>query len=411
MSILGYCYILIIVVCFVKYAHRGTLFIFSPLMVYASLIFSDLLPLYLPQDKTIPQIMYVNTHIAMVINLFFLFYYRRHYVKKISIRITNYQYYSRENIRYVLIFLFIILYIISGVISGTLTGFLRGEDMEDMRRTGEIGVGFLRDIPAVGCEYLLLLIFIKYGWRKSILAGCVLFLIGMTFLISSGGNRGILLTFATIFLCFMAICKRGLKFYEYLAWQIGFNVIGAILNALRQAEVITYYIANFSWADVVCGYQNIVFNNSITLIDVTKRYGFFYGQEILTNLTYFIPRFIWPDKPISFGYKMKELANYSFAGGGIMPSTIEYSYINWGVFWLVDYILWIIFLNYLYAKLITLKSYKYKLFIILLLISVSYWAHVAKEIEVLFLFWIFLKIIYMMFSPQTIVNKKWIRKK
>ena len=404
MSILGYLYICIISVYVIKYAHKGTLFIFSPLLVYADLIFSDLLPLYLPQEKTIPPIMYVNTHIAMIVNLIFLFYYRKLYLKKINVSISYFQYYKREKIRYILLVLFILIYIISGIVSGTLTGLLRGEDMEDMRRTGEIGVGFLRDIPAVGCEFLLLLIFIKYKWKKFILAGVVLLSVGLTFLVCSGGNRGILLSFATIFLCYMAICYRGLKFYEYLAWKLGFNIIGAILNAIRQAETFTYYLLNFTWADAVCGYQNIVFNNSITLINVTKKYGFFYGQETLTNFTYFIPRFIWPEKPVSFGYKMKELAGYSFPGGGIMPSTIEYSYINWGNLWVVDYILWLIFLNYLYAKLIKIKDYKIKLFIILLLISVSYWAHVAKELEVLLLLWIFLKFIYLIISPQNVLK-------
>ena len=45
--------------------------------------------------------------------------------------------------------------------------------------------------------------------------------------------------------------------------------------------------------------------------------NFFWGEEYYTGLVKFIPRFLWPDKPLSFDYKLKELANYDFEGGGI----------------------------------------------------------------------------------------------
>lgn len=36
--------------------------------------------------------------------------------------------------------------------------------------------------------------------------------------------------------------------------------------------------------------------------------NFFWGEEYYTGLVKFIPRFLWPDKPLSFDYKLKELA-------------------------------------------------------------------------------------------------------
>ena len=55
--------------------------------------------------------------------------------------------------------------------------------------------------------------------------------------------------------------------------------------------------------------------------------NFFWGEEYYTGLVKFIPRFLWPDKPLSFDYKLKELANYDFEGGGIYTTLCNDLYI------------------------------------------------------------------------------------
>lgn len=405
MNLLGYIYIGTLIYMIIYCSKMKTLTLFSPLAYFVSFLFSDLFPLYLPQDKQIPQVMYFNTNVAMVINMCFLFGYRKLYKIKPVLHISNFEYEYYVSTWKKLICCFVALYILSGIITGTLQGFLSGANMEDMRRTSEVGIGFLRDIPLIGSMALILIILIYKGWdyKKYALTYCVLS--GLTFMASTGGNRGVLLLWMSVFVTYMAFTYRGLKWYEYVLWTACINIGGAIMGAIRRGEYFLLYLSNMTVADIFCGYQNIVFNNSISLIYVAEHNGFFHGQEMLSNAAYFIPRFLWKDKPVSFGYTMKDLAGYKFDGGGIMPTGMEYSYVNWGDLWFIDYIIFLLILHIAYKKILISKSYLFQVLSILLVFNINYLAHVVKYVELLVLFYLFIHFVYS-FKKQKILNEK-----
>lgn len=96
--------------------------------------------------------------------------------------------------------------------------------------------------------------------------------------------------------------------------------------------------------------------------------NFFWGEEYYTGLVKFIPRFLWPDKPLSFDYKLKELANYDFEGGGIYTTLCNDLYINFGYYYFIFYILWLLFIHYLYGMVMDDKRFYYSRIIALFII-------------------------------------------
>lgn len=375
-----------------------TITLFCPLAYFVTFIFSDLLPLYLPQEKDIPSVMYTNTNIAIIINLFFLFHYKHLYAIRPTQELNKYEYDYRSPLWIKIVFIFASLYVFSGIMTGTLQGFLSGADMEDERRTAEIGVGFLRDIPLIGSQIILLIIFVYKGWEIKIQVFFICLFFGIVCVATTGGNRAPLLSWMSVFVTYMAFTYRGFKWYEYILWNALFNIGGTFLGAIRRGEEVILYLSQMTWADVFCGYQNIIFNNSISLINVVHKSGFFYGEEMVSNAVYFIPRFLWAEKPVSFGYKMKDLAGYKFDGGGIMPTGMEYCYVNWGDFWIIDYVLYLIILHYLFKKILFAKSYFYQMCYVIFIFNINYMAHIVKQLELFILFFVLIKIIYSIYS-------------
>lgn len=51
------------------------------------------------------------------------------------------------------------------MMSGVLTNLLKGNDIEDLRRTSEIGLGIVRDIPMLGIQIVMLVLFLQKSWN------------------------------------------------------------------------------------------------------------------------------------------------------------------------------------------------------------------------------------------------------
>lgn len=67
-----------------------------------------------------------------------------------------------------------------------------------------------------------------------------------------------------------------------------------------------------------------------------------YGYQLLGSLLFFIPRFVWPTKPVGSGYQMAEDLNYSFNNIS-MPYFAE-GYVNFGF---IGVLLFVIILSFL----------------------------------------------------------------
>lgn len=116
----------------------------------------------------------------------------------------------------------------------------------------------------------------------------------------------------TLFLLFFHLKKRGFKWYEYVLYYLAMPLAAGTLQGIRGGDLtlIASQIAVFFSYPVIL-YQA----NSIPIMNAVGTENFFWGEEYYTGLVKFIPRFLWPDKPLSFDYKLKELANYDFEGG------------------------------------------------------------------------------------------------
>ena len=134
--------------------------------------------------------------------------------------------------------------------------------------------------------------------------------------------------------------------------------------------------------------------NSIPIMNAVGTENFFWGEEYYTGLVKFIPRFLWPDKPLSFDYKLKELANYDFEGGGIYTTLCNDLYINFGYYYFIFYILWLLFIHYLYGMVMDDKRFYYSRIIALFIILMGGIASTIGSCEILLLFLLFLILYY-----------------
>lgn len=134
--------------------------------------------------------------------------------------------------------------------------------------------------------------------------------------------------------------------------------------------------------------------NSIPIMNAVGTENFFWGEEYYTGLVKFIPRFLWPDKPLSFDYKLKELANYDFEGGGIYTTLCNDLYINFGYYYFIFYILWLSFIHYLYGMVMDDKRFYYSRIIALFIILMGGIASTIGSCEILLLFLLFLILYY-----------------
>ena len=87
MELLLYLYILIVVYLFLKYSRIRTLYIFSPyILIYLNFIFNDAIP-FLFFYPDVPENIQYTTFTAAIINLSFLFLFRKQAQVPISINL------------------------------------------------------------------------------------------------------------------------------------------------------------------------------------------------------------------------------------------------------------------------------------------------------------------------------------
>jgi oligosaccharide repeat unit polymerase len=98
------------------------------------------------------------------------------------------------------------------------------------------------------------------------------------------------------------------------------------------------------------------FDNYSTLnmtIQYVERNGITFGRQLLGVLFFFVPRSIWPDKPIGSGHLIANSRNWDFTN--ISCPIVAEGYINFGIFGIIIFAL---LLGYIVAKLDS-KFYQY----------------------------------------------------
>ena len=200
MELLLYSYIIIIVYLLFKYSKSKTLYIFSPyIIIYLNFVFNDIVP-FLLFYPDIPENLQYTTFTATVINLLFLYAFRKQLLIQTTLDIPSFSIKLNRK-RKIIICCFALFLFCAGMMSGVLTNLLKGNDIEDLRRTSEIGLGIVRDIPMLGIQIVMLVLFLQKSWNFYRSIAFYSFCLG-AFLFLTTGNKGGVLVGATLFLLF-----------------------------------------------------------------------------------------------------------------------------------------------------------------------------------------------------------------
>ena len=389
MKILLYLYLIISLCLLYKYSKSKTLYIFSPyILIYLSFVFNDIVP-FLLLYPDIPENLQYTTFTSTAINLIFLYIFRKQLLIQTFLNVSPF-YIRLNKKRKIVIFCFILLLLYAGVMSGVLTSLLQGNDIEDLRRTSEIGLGIIRDIPMLGIQIVMLVLFLQRSWNSYRTIAFYSFCLG-TFLFLTTGNKGGVLAGVTLFLLFFHFKKRGFKWYEYIVYYLAIPLAAGILQGIRGGDLtlIASQIAVFFSYPILL-YQA----NSIPIMNSVGTENIFLGEEYYVGLVKIVPRFLWPDKPLAFDYKLKELVGYDFDGGGIYTTLSNDLYINFGYSYFIFYILWLLLVHYIYGIIIDSKRNYYSRIIALFIILMGGIASTIGSCEILLLFLLFMMLYY-----------------
>lgn len=377
-------YSFLVVYYIIKSSKRGKFYLFSPLIIHLHFVFSNIYPLIV-YEKSLPDNIVNVTIISCIINLFLLIRYRSLWNAKVVLEfpeiIKGNKY---ANTRKVVSILFLFLIFISGFVTGVTPAILRGINVEDMRRSAEVGIGFIREIPSVGLPILILEYFLikqKISIKKSML---IVLAISLIYFLATGHRRGVAV-YLTVFLVWFNFKYRNFKWYEYFAIFYLFQpIIATIMTAIRSGADIN------SFSFTLFEHERMIFDtNTILLarwIENTNLYLF--GYSYFYGLVYFIPRFLWPGKPVSIDYYYKEVVGLDFEGGGIYTTSDFELYLNFGYYYALPYLLFMLIPHIVYKKMCK-KGMGYDLRLYFIVIFIYGWGLIGfikmSELYILFL--------------------------
>jgi hypothetical protein len=272
---------------------------------------------------------------------------------------------------------------LSGIYIGVTTGLLNGTNIENLRRTNEIGMGFIRDIPTIGIRIIILVLILQYTKFSVCRAAFICFVCGIVLFMSTGHKASFGIGILS-FICFFNLKYRGFKLYEYIIYHFLIPTGAAVLQTIRGGI----------WSDfsnhiiIFYNYPTVLFEvNTIPITNKINTLGYVWGQEYYSALVKIVPRFLWNDKPLDFGYYYKELIGYDFEGGGTPIPTIFSLYVNFGYWFILFYILWNLFLIKLYIWFCDESiSYYYRIIILILLLTAGSIALFICNFEIVLLF-------------------------
>ena len=171
-------------------------------------------------------------------------------------------------------------------------------------------------------------------------------------------------------------------------------MVAAFLFAIRNGEFI-----NIVTYEQFFAHQYMIFGaNTIRLMNYINDSNILMGQSYYYPLVQIIPRFIWPDKPVAIDYVYKEMVGMNFEGGGIYTTVPNELYLNFGTFYFIFYIAWVVIIHSLYKKLLQSQENIYDRMIILSILALA--SPPGSIISSLQLIFLFLLICYC-------INKRW----
>lgn len=369
---------------------RGTLYIFSPIIaLYVPLAVNDVIPLLMMEHmEAIPSNIYNVVTVTVIANILLLFIFKKQLIKKVSVEIPQ-KTYAFAAKRRILIFVLIVIEIAYGFIIGVTPSLLNGGDVSLLRKTNEIGFGFINAIPQLGLPLLILVYILTKQKKKIIFNGMVCFFSGCIYFIATAARGGIALFF-NIFIIWFNLTKRGLKWFEYFGvYYLLAPITATFLELLRHGLVPKNLWDNFF------SHQLMIYHwNTIPLMNYFSNGDYLWGESYYTALVRIIPRFIWENKPLQIDYKYKEILGYDVPGG-IYTSLPCDLYLNFGLYFIVAYVIFMLLMHYIYSKIISHNtSFFTKIILIYFMTFANAPGNLISSVEVFILFYMICIIYY-----------------
>ena len=106
-----------------------------------------------------------------------------------------------------------------------------------MKGISEIGVGVIRDIPMLGIQIIMLVLFLQKTWKCYYKVVAFYSFCLSVFLFLTTGNKGGVLVGVTLFLLFFHLKKRGFKWYEYVLYYLAMPLAAGTLQGIRGGDL------------------------------------------------------------------------------------------------------------------------------------------------------------------------------
>lgn len=291
-----------------------------------------------------------------------------------------------------------LLLLFYGYTTGLTFNILRGIDIEQLRRSEEIGRGVLKELGLLFSQVsvLWLVFYIADVSKKASMAMLLVFLVGCVFFLTTG-HRSDFLWMGILSVGILCRYHRLSFFKVFLSGFIVLALIGFTGSMRRGVDI--------SWIETISNgfsISSIAYaHNFIPLVSMVEEgnLDLQWGYEYFNNFLMIIPRFFWENKPLNYDYYYKDLLKMTFDGGGTPATTFGSFFLNFGFIGVVL----LSFVKGFFYSFLYYNSYSHKklerVFFLVLLPYLINPSNLFYKILVFYSFYIFTNI-YLSFSQN-----------
>lgn len=225
------------------------------------------------------------------------------------------------------------LLVIYGVVSKVPFNLFGKMNVEDLRRTAEVGLGFIKE-PGIffftfSGLWLLSADLLAYGHMrtKNIFSLCLMS--GVIFVTTAHKDPALIII--VLGLGLYNRYRRKIRLAKIITIGLLIVAIIGVMNIARAGErvrfssVVERSLVPHS-ATYVTNYLPIVRLVHLGILKLQR------GDEYVQNMMIIVPRFLWKEKPVNYDYFLKrEVLHLQFAGGGAPATSFGSLYLNFGM--------------------------------------------------------------------------------
>lgn len=238
---------------------------------------------------------------------------------------------SDRLIYFLFLFIGIILLIVYGVSSKIPESMLSGVSVEDLRRTSEIGRGYIKEPGIFFVTFSgVWLLATRLATQNRMKTGDYMLLAAISafiFLFTANKTPALLIIIIGIGL-YNKYCAK-LSVLKILILGLIIAALISVTSIVRVGQRVG--LGAFSW-DALRVNEAIYSVNYLPIVQLVHN-GMLklqHGREYIQNAMIVVPRFFWPDKPVNFDYFLKDVLYLKFEGGGVPATPFGSLYLNFG---------------------------------------------------------------------------------